>query len=457
LRDTTHALDHGLAVIRQEFSVPTAFPAEVLAAASTAARRAPTDHVDRTDWAFATLDPATSTDLDQAFTMEAAGDDLLLHYAIADVGWFVDDGDLVDAEAWRRGTTIYLPDGKVGLYPPVLAEGAASLLPDGPRPAVVFHVRLDPEGNARLDGAERAIIRSRAKLAYDRVQPSDLPPVFGEFSRRVDAWEATRGATAVEPPEQLVERNTHGYRLTFRPRLVSEAQNSAMSLATNIAVGDALFRAHTGLFRVLAEPDPRAEGRLRHAAQALGVAWPKGVALEQFTRGLDGNEPRNASFLLAVRRAGGAAEYATYQPGVTPWHAAVAATYAHTTAPLRRLADRYVVQAALAVANGRPVPDNVTAALPKLPHTMSVAASHAGQIDRAVIDLAESVMLEGREGSTFSAVVIDEDDEFSKVQLGEVAVVARVKARGLHPGDELRVRLVAADPTRRAVTFERVA
>jgi exoribonuclease R len=289
------------------------------------------------------------------------------------------------------------------------------------------------------------------------VQPSDLPPVFGEFSRRVDAWEATRGATAVEPPEQLVERNTHGYRLTFRPRLVSEAQNSAMSLATNIAVGDALFRAHTGLFRVLAEPDPRAEGRLRHTAQALGVAWPKGVALEQFTRGLDGNEPRNAAFLLAVRRAGGAAEYATYQPGVTPWHAAVAATYAHTTAPLRRLADRYVVQAALAVANGRPVPDNVTAALPKLPHAMSVAASHAGQIDRAVVDLAESVMLEGREGSTFTAVVIDEDDEFSKVQLGEVAVVARVKARGLHPGDELRVRLVAADPTRRAVAFERVA
>jgi exoribonuclease R len=457
LRDTTHALDHGLAAIRQEFEVAAGFPPEVLAAAATAARRAPAAHADRTDWPFVTLDPETSTDLDQAFTMDAAGDDILLHYAIADVAWFVDDGDVVDAEAWRRGTTIYLPDGKVSLYPPVLAEGAASLLPDGPRPAVVFHVRLAPDGSAVLDGAERSVIRSRAKLAYDRVQPSDLPPMFAEFSRRVDAWEAERGATAVEPPEQLVERNTHGYRLTFRPRVVSEAQNSAMSLATNIAVGEALFGAHTGLFRVLAEPDQRAEGRLRHTAHALGVEWPAGVALEQFTRSLDGNVPRNAAFLLAVRRAGGAAGYATYEPGVTPWHAAVAATYAHTTAPLRRLADRYVVQAALAVASGAAVPDHVAEALPKLPKAMASAASRSGQIDRAVIDLAEAVMLEGREGSTFTAVVLDEDDQFVKVQLGEVAVVTRVKAQGLHPGDELRVRLESVDTARRTVSFDRVA
>ena len=136
LRDTTHALDTGLAVIRGQFSVPEAFPTEVLAAADTAARSTPDDHVDRTDWPFVTLDPEASTDLDQAFTIDSAGDDLLLHYAIADVAWFVRDGDPVDTEAWRRGTTIYLPDAKVGLYPPVLAEGAASLLPDGPRPAV---------------------------------------------------------------------------------------------------------------------------------------------------------------------------------------------------------------------------------------------------------------------------------------------------------------------------------
>jgi exoribonuclease R len=142
--DSTNALIDGLAAIRRQYGVPEHFPPDVLAAAETAAQRVPTKHVDRTDLRFVTLDPATSTDLDQAFAIERSGADLLLHYAIADVAWFVDDGGVIDQEAWRRGSTIYLPDGKAGLYPPVLAEGAASLLPAGPRPAVIFTTRIDP-------------------------------------------------------------------------------------------------------------------------------------------------------------------------------------------------------------------------------------------------------------------------------------------------------------------------
>src|SRR5579871_678516 len=109
LADPTNALALGLAAIRAQYKVPEGFPPEVLAAAAAAARRTPNAHVDRTDLPFVTLDPATSTDLDQAFAIERDGGDLLLRYAIADVGWFVDDGGAIDAEAWRRGTTLYMP------------------------------------------------------------------------------------------------------------------------------------------------------------------------------------------------------------------------------------------------------------------------------------------------------------------------------------------------------------
>src|SRR5688500_15808242 len=117
LADPTLALAPGLAAIRRRFQVPEGFPVEVLAAAEKVARRPPTDHADRTDIEFVTLDPVTSTDLDQAFTIRAEGDDLLLLYAIADVDWLVDDGGIIDVEAWARGATLYLPDGKAGLYP----------------------------------------------------------------------------------------------------------------------------------------------------------------------------------------------------------------------------------------------------------------------------------------------------------------------------------------------------
>ena len=148
------------------------------------------------------LDPQSSTDLDQAFSIERAGADLILHYAIADVAWFVGASDPLELEAWKRGTTTYMPDGKASLYPGRLSEGAASLLPNVERPSVVFTIRVDQSGSSSLDGAERATIRSRAKLAYESVQLADLPGGFAELSRRIEQAEDTRGAARVDAPDR---------------------------------------------------------------------------------------------------------------------------------------------------------------------------------------------------------------------------------------------------------------
>lgn len=458
IRDPARALATELAAIRAEFQVPGEFPAEVLAAARIVAGRAPTAHQDWTGEPFATLDPASATDLDQAFCIESAGSDLILHYAIADVAWFVDEGGPINAEAWARGETLYLPDGKAGLYPPVLAEGAASLLPDGPRPAVIFTVRVAPDGAVKLDAATRAVIRSRAKLAYATVRDDDLPAGFAELSARIIAAEAERGAARVDPPEQEVSEGPDGHlTLSFRDRHPSEDRNAALSLACNMAVADALIAAGTGLFRVMAEPNEHAVRRLRHTARAFGIEWPERATLTQFERTLDPARPRHAALMLAIRRAGNGAGYQPFRPGETPWHAAVAAPYAHATAPLRRLADRYVVQAALAVAHGKPVPEDVIDAFAKLPKVMARADHRANQIDRAVIDMAEAVMLAGDEGETLGAIVTDIGERGASIQLRDLPVTARVDASGLTPGDALDVRLIRADPSARQIAFERLS
>ena len=454
LVDPGNALAAGLAAIRTEFQVPAQFPEDVLAAAARAAERVPSDHVDRLDMPFVTLDPASSTDLDQAFCIEASGDDLLLRYAIADVAWFVQPGDVIDAEAWRRGETLYLPDGKAGLYPPILGEHAASLLPDGPRPAVIFTVRVAPDGTPRLDGVERALIRSRAKLAYDTVVASDLPPHMTALSQRIVAAERRRGAARVDPPEQQIEPVPGGgYALSFRPRLESEDRNAALSLATNLAVADALLAHHTGLFRVMPDPDAATVVRLRATAAAIGVAWPTALSLRAFEQGLDARIPADAAMMLAIRRAGAGASYEPYRSGVTPSHAAMGATYAHATAPLRRLADRYVVMAVLALANGRETPADIVAAFETLPPVMARAGARQGQIDRAVLDLAEAVMLRGDVGATFAAVVVEADARHARIQLCDRPVLARIAATDLAPGARIDVRLTGADPTQRRIDF----
>lgn len=454
IKDPDNALGLGLVSIRSQFQVPEIFPQHVAAAAEDAARRLPTQHVDRTDWPFVTLDPASSTDLDQAFAIERSGVDLLLRYAIADVAWFVEDGDSVDEEAWRRGTTQYLPDGKAGLYPAVLSEGAASLLPDGPRPAVIFAVRAAPDGSVRLDGAERAIIRSRAKLAYDRVQSSDLPPDFGELARRIQSAERARGAARVNPPAQeIAASGDGGYELLFRPPLESEVHNAALSLATNLAIADTLLAHGTGLFRVMAEPDDRAVARLRHTARGLGLRWSSKLTLAKFEQTLNPRDPKHASFMLAIQRASQGAGYVPFRKDEVPWHAAVAATYAHATAPLRRLADRYVVRATLAIANGQAVPATVTEAFEKLGPVMARADALASQIERAAIDLAEAVLLRGREGRSFPAIATDVDQRGVRIHLCDLPVVARVQAEGVKAGDSLQVTLIEANPDQRTVSF----
>jgi exoribonuclease R len=318
----------------------------------------------------------------------------------------------------------------------------------------VLVVRVDPAGQARLDGAERALIRSRAKLGYASVTPADLPADFAELARRVAAAEDARGAARIEPPQQEVEVDAAGrLQLGFRPRREAEDQNAALSLSANLAVADALWTAGTGLFRVMAGPDERAVRRLRETARAFGMDWPAELGLDRFERGLDPANPRHAAFMMAVRRAGEGARYEPFRAGERPWHAAMAATYAHATAPLRRLADRYVLRAVLAVTAGKPVPAEVADAFERLPPVMARADARDGQIGRAVIDLAETALLAGQEGQAFAAVVTDSAESGARIQLCDLPVVARVAAPAAQPGDRISVTLVEADPVRRLLRF----
>ena len=158
--------------------------------------------------------------------------------------------------------------------------------------------------------------------------------------------------------------------------------------------------------------------------------------------------------MLAIRRTGSSASYAQFHAGERPWHSAMRATYVHATAPLRRLADRYVNAAALAVANGQAVPDVVTAAFGRLPDVMNKADAKAGQVNSAVLELAEAVVLACRVGETFDGTVTDIDKKRgARIQLDDPAVITRVPVNGLSIGEPVRLRLDEADPVRRLTRF----
>ena len=113
------------------------------------------------------------------------------------------------------------------------------------------------------------------------------------------------------------------------------------------------------------------------------------------------------------------------------------------------------VERPLALANGAPVPPAAAEAFERLPKVMARAESQSGRIERAVVDLAEAVMLHGREAESFAAIVTDVDERGARMQLCDLPIVTRIAAHRVAPGDALRVRLASADPVRRFVKFER--
>ena len=140
-----------------------------------------------------------------------------------------------------------------------------------------------------------------------------------------------------------------------------------------------------------------------------------------------------------------------------PAHAGVGAPYAHTTAPLRRLVDRYVGEVCLAVSAGQEVPEWVTAAMPGLPETMERSNRRAQQYEAGILSAVEAAVLAPRVGETFEAVVVemDEHDGGGTVQLAEPAVTAHATGE-LPLGEHVTVRLSFADVEKRQVRFELV-
>ncbi|KUM90187.1 MULTISPECIES: RNB domain-containing ribonuclease [Streptomyces] len=464
IRVTDDPLRAAFTTLRTELGVPSDFPPEVTAEAD---RVPPLEtYEDATDIPLFTIDPPGSLDLDQAMHLSRRGTGYRVRYAIADVAAFVVPGSALDAETHRRVLTLYFPDTRVPLHPPRLSEGAASLLPDQVRPAALWTIDLDADGRTTAAEVHRALVRSRAKLDYEGVQreidsgtaeePLELLRVVGELRERL---EVERGGISLRVPEQEIVERDGGYELMYRAGVPADGWNAQISLLTGMAAADLMLAHGTGVLRTLPAAPDGAVGRLRRTAHALRIDWPHHVSYAALIRSLDPGIPSHAAFLQECTTLLRGAGYTVFRDGVVPsltTHAAVAAPYAHCTAPLRRLADRYASEICLAAVAGQPVPEWVRAALDALPGEMSDGGRRAGTVERACVDLVEAALLMDRVGEVFDGCVVDVDEHrptVGTVQLETPAVIGRVEGAGLELGERLRVRLTEADPGSPKVRF----
>ncbi|RJQ80283.1 RNB domain-containing ribonuclease [Pseudonocardiaceae bacterium YIM PH 21723] len=440
--------------IRTEFQLPARFPDDVLADA----RREPdtAGREDATALPLVTIDPPGAKDLDQAMFIERRDDGYRVHYAIADLGAIVVPGGALDQEVRRRGQTFYLPDGNVPLHPVELSEGASSLLPDQTRPAALWTLDLDATGELTAAHVRRALVRSVARLDYQHAEhPSiALLPEVGEL-RRKKAVE--RGAIELRLPEQEAVQIDGELRLVVHPRTPADAWNAEISLLTGMAAAKIMLDAKVGLLRTLPAPEAKAIEELRRSARNLGADWPEGATAAQVLDRLDPAQPAALALYTDATRLLRGAAYTAFD-GALPdqrVHGGIGAPYAHVTAPLRRLVDRYGAEICLAICAGEPVPDWVRQALPELPKVMEVSDGLAAKVERACLDLAEATVLASNIGMDFDAVVLRSGNGKGEIFIEDPAVLATCTGE-LPEGERITARLVTADPATRTVSFQRV-
>ena len=442
--------------VREELGLSLDYPADAQAEAEAVAARPPelpTD--DQTDLPFFTIDPVGSMDLDQAIHLERDGEGHRVRYAIADVPTFVALGGALDRETRERGQTVYCPDVRVPLHPEVLSEGAASLLPGVVRPAFVWDLRLDGTGELTSARVGRALVRSVERLDYVAVQASidaggddERFAMLREVGERRIALERVRGGASLPMPEQQVrEGQDGGFVLEFRPPVAAEEWNAQISLLTGMAAATMMIEAGVGVLRTMPAPTDAVIARFRRAARAMHATWPDGQSYGDFVRSLDRTDPRHLALIHEATTLFRGAGYTAFDGDVPDEreHGAVAAPYAHVTAPLRRLVDRFGLLVCEAVSRGAEVPDGVRAALPDLPDLMRASDQRARAAERACADATEAAVLNGKVGQVFDAVVVDRGESTLEVQLVDLPVLTRLAGPRSELGAPVRVRVVRAD------------
>lgn len=465
-----------LAALRVELDLPTDFAPDVTAEAERAAASAVLPALDLRDLAFVTIDPPDTTDLDQALLLERddSGQGFRVFYAIADLPALVEPGGAVDREARLRGQTLYAADGRIPLHPPALSENAGSLLPDATRSAYVWSFTLDTTAAVQSVAVQRAQVRSRARLSYAEAQAAiddgsadeSLALLKTVGVLRIEA-ERQRGGASLNSPDEEVVFGPDGYSIGRRQPLPIEDWNAQLSLMTGMAAAQIMLDGGVGVLRTMPVPGEEEFASFRRQTEALGLPWRVGQSYGDYLRELDREDPIALAVLQAATGLFRGAGYLAFDAEVDDMpvptadaavQSAIAAPYAHTTAPLRRLVDRWSLVICEALCAGRSVPVWARASLRSLPSIMSASSRRASELDSASLNRVEAALLSDSVGQRFDATVLSVRGDKARIQLTEPVVIAECVAPGHpSPGSIISVLLRSADIATGSVQFEHVA
>ncbi len=431
---------------------------------------------------WASIDNDDSRDLDQlsvAGTSPSGAQTVLV--AIADVDALVKKGTPIDEHAHANTTSVYTAAGVFPMLPEQLSTDLTSLNEAEDRLAIVTEMTLAPDGAVTKADIYRALVRNKAKLAYNSLAAwldgGAMPPRLAEVLPSVPGLdEQLRTQDRIAQSMRRLRHEEGALTLQSaeaRPVFVGDeltdlaidAPNRAKELIEEFMVGAnrataRFLDAHhsPSLRRVLRSPERW--DRIRELAATKGDQLgpqPDSKALDAFLRKQRDADPGHfADLSLSVIKLIGRGEYAADLPGEqAPGHFGLAVQdYAHSTAPNRRFPDlvgQRLVKAALAGES----PPYSAAELKALAEHCSLQEANADKVERQLRKSAAALLLATRIGDVFDAVVTGASDKGTWVRVAHPAAEGRLfgKLKGLDVGDRLQVKLKSLDVERGFIDF----
>src|SRR5690606_19113435 len=271
--------------------LPLDFPPEVEEEAERLRERGvgPEDFVGRVDLRdhlIFTIDPEDAKDHDDALSIGTLGDgrwEVGVH--IADVSHYVREGSVLDGEALRRGTSIYLVDRVIPMLPEALSADLCSIRPEEDRLALSLVLTLDETGKVLEHSLVRSVIRSRHRISYDTAQEviegrMSIDPETDEallalvrISRSLREARQARGSLDFDLPEARVVLNTRGEPTDIQRILRLESHRlieDFMLLANESIASSAARRRLPFIYRIHERPDADRMEQLREFAATFG-------------------------------------------------------------------------------------------------------------------------------------------------------------------------------------------
>ena len=430
------------------FDLPSDFPPEVVREADAYGDQVDAGEssrrIDLRELPLVTIDGETARDFDDAVYAEAHPDGFRLIVAIADVSFYVRPGTALDAEALRRGTSVYFPTRVIPMLPPGLSDHLCSLAPHVDRLCLAADMIITRQGALKAARFYPAVMRSAARLTYTQAQEAlldgksearaQLGPLVERLMPLVDVYRVlikarrARGALDFDAPEADfdIDADQRIHAVTLHARVEAHKLIEECMILANVAVARELGHTKTPtLYRVHGKPDEEKLDKLLATLTVLGIEAqiPETVAprdIQAITRRLKGSPELPFVESLVVRSM----PQAVYQPTNIGHFGLALGEYGHFTSPIRRYPDLVVhrtLKALVGAKDGSGV-EYEEEALSRQGEELSRLEKRADESDRYVNAFLKCVWLRERIGQTFRGLITTVVEFGCFVQLMDVAI-----------------------------------